>query len=115
MCQCGYIDKLQGDVYSGRATDRLFISGWAASTRAEFPVEEVRIIAGGKLCASFKHFYPRPEVATIFNRSEFIETGYRGLVFLPILKPGMHELTAIARDSSGMEQELHSLQLHITE
>jgi hypothetical protein len=79
-----------------------------ASTRTETPVAE-------ELCGAFKNFYPRAEVATLFNRRDSFETGYRGLVFVPLLKPGSYPLTAIARDTAGLETVLHSLTIVITE
>jgi hypothetical protein len=111
----GYIDKLTGsDTVEARTTDRILVSGWAASTRPETPVREVQLRAGSTQLAVFRSFYPRPEVVATFNREDFRITGWRGLCFVPRTLPrGEHPLVATAVDSSGLHADLPPLTLRV--
>ena len=112
----GYIDKHTGsDTIEARASDRLLFSGWAVSTRASASVVEVVLEAGPARLATFRDFYPRPEVAATFDRPDFRLSGWRGYCFLPRNLPrGDHPLVASAIDSDGLRVNLPPLTLRIT-
>lgn len=110
----GYIDQLTGSsVIDARAADRLLFSGWAASTRADSPVREVRLHCGDYPLAVFRDFYPRPEVVATFGRDDFLHSGWRGYCFLPVIPPGEYPLLATAVDAHGIEAPLPPLTLRI--
>lgn len=110
----GYIDQLTGSpIIDVRAADRLLFSGWAASTRIDSPVREVRLHCGQHPLAVFRDFYPRPEVVATFGRDDFLYSGWRGYCFLPVIPPGEYPLVATAVDSQGIEAPLPPLTLRI--
>jgi organic radical activating enzyme len=112
----GYIDRLNGtDTFSGRASDRLLFSGWCASTRPETPVCQVTLRAGDFQIGVFRDFYPRPEVAATFDRSDFRMSGWRAHCFLPrTMTPGDYPLVARATDAGGLQIDLPALTLRVT-
>jgi MoaA/NifB/PqqE/SkfB family radical SAM enzyme len=111
----GYIDRHNGaDIIEARAADRILVSGWAVSSRHGAPLREVRLTGGGKPMGYFRGFYPRPEVVATFGRDDFLESGWRGLCFVPRLPRGEYPLVATAMDRDGETAALPALSLRIT-
>ena len=101
----GYIDGFQ-QAREARASERIMISGWAYNRSPLGPVKQVRMTMDGRSLGVFEDFYPRPELPQLFGRKELLEVGFQGLIFLPGLRPGNYELTAVAIDHNGQEHPL---------
>jgi hypothetical protein len=98
----GYIDKIEGsDVIQALSRDRVYLSGWAGSSKVGERIREVNLYLGEKKLASVTTFYPRPEVVIAFHRPDLLETGWRALFYLPILGKGEYQLIARAVTESG--------------
>ena len=112
----GYIDKLAGsDVIQALSRDRIYLSGWAASTRIGEPIEEVMLFVNDKKVASIRHFHPRPEVVTAFQREDLLHTGWRALFYLPILERGEYPIIAKAITAGGTIGTLPAFTVQILE
>jgi organic radical activating enzyme len=111
----GYMDRMDGtEIVQAKAADRIMLSGWAVSTRSDAPVSHVSIAVNGDPIGAFEEFYPRPEVAKIFARKDFLESGFQGLCFVPRLRPGDYPLVATAKNIMGETYQLPALVMRIT-
>jgi hypothetical protein len=110
----GFIDKLNGsDVITGFGRDRMHLSGWAASARPGEPVREVNLFVAGKHVGSINSFYPRPEVVEHLNRPDALNTGWLGVIYLPLLERGEYPLVARVVTASGQTGELPAFTVRI--
>jgi hypothetical protein len=89
-----------------RSRDRISISGWAASRRRNAPVEAVQITVDGHELGILRHFSPRPD-------SQY--PGWSGLLFLPALKIGDHQLTVRGMNAAGDVANLATSVVRITD
>ncbi len=112
----GFIDKLNGsDVITGFGRDRMHLSGWAASARPGEPVREVNLFVAGKQVGSINSFYPRPEVVEHLKRPDALNTGWLGVIYLPLLASGEYPLVARVVTASGQTGELPPFTVRIVE
>ena len=110
----GFIDKQAGsDVIEAFSRDRLHLSGWAASARVNEPVRTVKLFVNETLVATIESFYPRPEVADLFQRDDLLESGWQALFYLPVLERGTHLITAMAITAGGTCGNLPSFRVRI--
>ena len=102
----GYIDSPSTGTIQFRPGDRVWISGWAATTNPISPVQKVRIFLDGVLVREISDFYPRPEVAALFGKRELLDTGWRTAFYVPELCLGNHRLTASAHSADDAAYDL---------
>jgi MoaA/NifB/PqqE/SkfB family radical SAM enzyme len=84
-----------------RSRDRISVSGWAASRNLSNPVREIKMLIGGREIGVFRDFFNRADVASMYGRSDLLKCGWRGMIYLPALPHGVHELVPEAHDSGG--------------
>jgi MoaA/NifB/PqqE/SkfB family radical SAM enzyme len=84
-----------------RSRDRISVSGWAASRDHGAPVREIRMTIGGRQVGVFRDFFERADIVTTYGRSDLLKCGWRGMIYLPALPHGDHELVPEAYDGSG--------------
>jgi hypothetical protein len=112
----GYIDKKDDStVIKSLNRGRLDLYGWAGSSRIGEPMKEVNLFVNGQQVASTNMFYPRPEVADLFQRPDLLQTGWRAYFFLPNLAKGDHRLTAEAITAGGTRGELPAFTVRIVD
>lgn len=103
----GYMDAVNGNLFSeGVSAGRIILSGWVASAQYGAPLRELKLRIGGKEIASVREFYRRPDVAVHFGRANWLMSGWRTMVYLPVLPAGEHQVIVEAIDPQG---GLHSL------
>ena len=111
----GYVDKDGENFFStARSSGRFIIGGWVAFAKQGAPLQEVRLRVGDRNVATIREFYPRPDVATHFQRADWLMSGWRSMVYLPVLPRGQHELIVEAVDATGQSASLPPWPLHIT-
>ena len=86
---------------AARSGDRVSVSGWAASRDPRRPIVAVRMVLEGREIGVFRDFTERPEVATTYGRADLLHSGWRGMLFLPALPDGEHNLVPEACDAEG--------------
>jgi len=103
----GYVDARDNRFFiQAHSRDRVWISGWAASSSYGAPLTEVKLkIQGQELC-TVRDFYPRPDVAAHFGRDNLLQSGWQALVYLPSLRPGNYELVVEATGRDGVSGTL---------
>lgn len=112
----GYVDANEDRFFiKAHSRDRVLISGWVASSKHGAPVREVKLKLHGQELAVIRDFYPRPDVASHFGRSNLLHSGWKALVYLPALRPGSYELTVEATDGAGIPGALAPWPVHIAE
>jgi MoaA/NifB/PqqE/SkfB family radical SAM enzyme len=84
-----------------RGGDRISVSGWAASRDQGAPLREVRMILDGREIGVFRDFSERPDVAATYGRADLLRCGWRGMLNLPALSNGDHNLVPEAYDAQG--------------
>jgi hypothetical protein len=98
-----------------RRGDRISVSGWAVSQNRQAPVREVRMILDGREIGVFRDFLPRPDVAATYGRTDFLRCGWRGMLYVPMLRRGEYTLIPEAHDTEGNVGVLPASLVTITE
>jgi hypothetical protein len=62
---------------------------------------------------SINSFYPRPEVVEHLNRPDALNTGWLGVIYLPLLERGEYPLVARVVTASGQTGELPAFTVRI--
>lgn len=96
-----------------RSRDRLYLSGWAASSRFGAPIQEVRLRLGESALGTIKYFFGRPDIAATYQRQELEQCGWRTMVWLPALTAGTYELVADGVSPDGAVLPLGRVGLQI--
>ncbi|MCS7025143.1 MAG: hypothetical protein NZV14_10100 [Bryobacteraceae bacterium] len=102
-----------GPVLRARSRDRLYLSGWAASSRYGAPIEEVKLSLAGSEVGSVRYFYARSDIAAKYQRQELEQSGWRTMVWLPALSKGCYELSVEGVAPDGAAATLGRLMLEI--
>ena len=84
------------------ARDRIYLAGWAASSRFGAPLEQVRLTLNGDELGRIENFYPRPDVSVSYQRKELEQSGWRTMVWVPALGLGQYriEVEGVAPDGT---------------
>ncbi|MGA8030355.1 MAG: CHAP domain-containing protein [Bryobacteraceae bacterium] len=101
--EAGYIDAA-GDpngVPTVTPGATLYISGWAADTVTGAPVQTVTLYVDGASEGTAILGGSRPDVAQVFGRSDFTNSGWTFQMSTASLSYGSHLVTAIAAGPSG--------------
>lgn len=112
----GFIDTGNGEaLIEARGGDRVLVAGWAASNRHGAPVKELRLFINGRPVGQVRDFHSRPDVAAAFGRPDLEDSGWRTMVYLPVLPEGEYTLEAKAIAPDGETGDLPALRLRIME
>lgn len=96
------------------ARDRIYLSGWAASSRYGAPIEQIRLtLSGGDELGRIENFYPRPDVASSYQRAELEQSGWKTMVWLPALATGAYTIEVEGVAPDGSRGALGSIPLEI--
>ena len=104
--EVGYID-VAGDS-TGNSTitkgSNLYVRGWAADTVAGAPVQSVTVAIDGSSVGTATLGGARPDVAQVYGRSDYTNSGWNFQVSTGTLSAGSHSITATAVGASGSGQ-----------
>lgn len=98
-----------------RSRDRIYVSGWAASSRYGAPIQEVKLLLGDAELGAVRYFYSRPDIAANFQRQELEQSGWRTMVWLPALKSGQYELRVDGVAPDGTASTLGKVAVEIVD
>ncbi|HUQ90166.1 MAG TPA: radical SAM protein [Bryobacteraceae bacterium] len=93
--------------------DRLYISGWAASSLYGAPIRGVRLKLGDEELSFIQNFYARPDIAATYQREELEQSGWRAMVWLPPLGRGAYHIHAEAIAPDGTTGTLGEIAVEI--
>lgn len=79
----------------------LAVSGWVASADPRVYVERLNILLDGEPTTNIATLYPRPDIASLYDRADFFLSGWRTSVDVHKLSVGKHILQAQACGSNG--------------
>jgi uncharacterized protein (TIGR03437 family) len=101
--EIGFLDRA-GDV-NGAATvtkgNTLYAFGWATDTATGAPVQSVTVLVDGNSAGTATLGFARPDVASAFGRSDYINSGWSLQMSTSTLSLGSHTVTARAVGPSG--------------
>ncbi len=84
-----------------RTRDRLALTGYAYSTRAQNPIREIEVFLDANRLGSIEHFHIRQDCAQNAGYQEAARCGWKTMVYIPSVGNGAYELRLVARTESG--------------
>jgi molybdenum cofactor biosynthesis enzyme MoaA len=95
------------------ARDRIYLSGWAASSLYGTPIPSIRLSLSGKEVGTITHFHSRPDIAANYQRTELEHAGWRTMLWLPAVDPGSYILSAEAVAPDGTSGTIGTVPIEI--
>ena len=100
----GHLDLAVDSVTGATTVEQshsLKVSGWAADLTDGAPLSNVKVYVDGASIGTPILGIARPDVAAAYNKSAYLNSGYRLLYPASSLSLGTHQVTVIAIDSGG--------------
>ena len=104
--EIGFID-VAGDTAGAETVSTagiLLVYGWAADTSKGAPVDRVMVYVDGASAGAAMLGSPRQDVAKLYGRSDYSNSGWSFQMSVSKLSPGKHTVTATASGPSGTTQ-----------
>jgi sugar lactone lactonase YvrE len=112
----GNLDMASGQA-SGSSTittaDTVVIGGWVADPTDGAPMSNVKVLIDGISVGTPTLGVARPDVATYYNNSAYLYSGFGLSLPAMSLTPGAHTVTVVATDSHGVSTTLGPLTVTI--
>jgi hypothetical protein len=100
------IDSTTGMTKVGQA-DSLIVSGWAADGQQRAPVSTLTVLIDGTAVGNATLGHPRPDVASAYGTSAYLNSGWTFTYPAAGLSVGTHTVTAVVYDLFGNSKHLY--------
>jgi len=111
----GFLDVVDGQrALRAKAGADVGVSGWAGCAKRESPLVKVEILVDQRLVATAALAFARPDVADVYGRADFQNSGWKASFPVDSIAEGDHELSARATCASGESSLLPAFTLVVT-
>lgn len=97
------------------ARDRVYVAGWAASSRYGAPIEGVRLRLRDQELGFIRNFHARPDIAAVYQREELEQCGWKTMVWLPALERGSYPMAVEGVAPDGTTAKLGEIVVEIVD